>query len=111
MNRKHAQWVAQLTEKIVASRYFLVIGTKNYLEEMENRKGEAYIQATIARKYNKPVILLLDTNMTKVDKLKLENHFSAYNVVKELEFDINSDLDQIVKEVAAVCKGEDDKRQ
>lgn len=80
-----------LIEAIIKSDIFLVIGEEGYLRNLQDRNSQISAQAKMAKKLNKPVIMLIDKNMPGDKKLELERYFAGYNVIKVRELDLNNE--------------------
>lgn len=80
-----------LTEQIVSSGVFIAIGTKEYLHALRDSRSNMSIQAKIARKFNKPVIILHTTELSETDKADLERFYIGYNVIKTIDIDLQDD--------------------
>lgn len=78
-----------LTEQIVYSEVFIVMGNKAHLFALRYSRSEASIQTKLARKFNKPVIIVLMNELSETDKADLERFFIGYNVIKTFELDLN----------------------
>ena len=61
-----------LVEAIAGSEIFLALATKNYLNDICNPNSEVAVQARLAKKLNKPVIILIATDLSQAGKLELE---------------------------------------
>ncbi len=80
-----------LEDAIKDSQIFLVLATSTYLKELKDRKSDVYIQAKLAKKMKKPVVILYVKNKISIDeKIEIERFFSSYNVIKEMEMDSES---------------------
>lgn len=80
-----------LKEQIVYSGVFVVMGNKAYLNELRDIRSDMSIQVKIAKKFNKPVIILLTNELSGTDKADLERFFIGYNVIKTIDIDLNDD--------------------
>ena len=78
-----------LTEQIVYSGVFIVMGNKAHLFALRYSRSEASIQTKLARKFNKPVIIVLLNELSETDKADLERFFIGYNVIKTIDLDLN----------------------
>lgn len=78
-----------LTEQIVYSEVFIVMGNKAHLFALRYSRSEASIQTKLARKFNKPVIIVLMNELSETDKADLERFFIGYNVIKTIDLDLN----------------------
>lgn len=100
-------------EKIINSEFFLVLGTKHYLHDLHNPKSNISIQVKLAKRLNKPVIIIIDNRLSDIEKMKLEEFFVYHNVVKEIEVNMGdlSSSENLAKELKSVIlhKGDDDK--
>lgn len=92
----------KLKKQIVDSDLFAVLGTKHYLHALKTNKENILYQIRIARKYNKPTLLLISKNLSEEDIMELESHFYAHNVIKEMVIDLSNEDSQ--KEVIAEIK-------
>ena len=90
-NEKKRLKPKNLTEQIVYSEVFIVMGNKAHLRALQDIRSNVSIQAKIARKFNKPVIILLTTELSGTDKADLEGFFIGYNVIKTIDIDLNDD--------------------
>jgi len=90
-NEKKRLKPKNLTEQIVYSEVFIVMGNKAHLRALQDIRSSVSIQAKIARKFNKPVIILLTTELSGTDKADLEGFFIGYNVIKTIDIDLNDD--------------------
>lgn len=80
-----------LVEAIAGSEIFLALADKNYPNDIRNPNSEVSIQAGIAKKLNKPVVIVMAKNLSQAGKLEIERFFVGYNVIKVIEFDLNDD--------------------
>lgn len=96
-----------LIEAIADSAIFMALATKNYLQEMHNPNSDVSIQARIAKKLNKPVLILMEKKISQADKLEIERFFVGYKVIKVIEFDFDDDgaWDYAAKEIDLVIRG------
>lgn len=102
MNKKRYVEMNRLKRQIVDSHLFVVLGTKNYLHALKTNKENILYQVRIARKYNKPTLIIISKNLSGEDIIELEKHFYAHNVVKEMVLDLSDEESQ--KEVVAEIK-------
>lgn len=95
-----------LVEAIAGSETFLALATKNYLREMRNPNSEVAIQSRIAKKLNKPVIIVLAKDLPQADKLEIERRFLGYKVIKVIELDFNdqSSWTDAIKEIGELTR-------
>jgi hypothetical protein len=77
-----------LIETIARSNTFVAVANITYLQNLQFPDSEMSVHAKIAKKLNKPVILVIDRSLPHECKLWIERFFSGYNVIKELEFDL-----------------------
>lgn len=92
----------RLKRQIVDSNLFAVLGTKNYLHALKTNKENILYQIRIARKYNKPTLLLISKNLSEEEIMELESHFYAHNVIKEMVLDLSNEDSQ--KEIVLEIK-------
>lgn len=94
-----------LIEAIAGSAIFIALGTKNYLRELHNRNTRVAIHAKIAKKLNKPVVIISTNKLSKADKVDLERFFVGYNVMQVLELDLDDDTSwyAVVKEISRLA--------
>lgn len=78
-----------LIETIAASNTFVPVANRTYLQNLQFPDSEMSVHAKIAKKLNKPVILIIDRALPHEGKLWIERFFSGYNVIKEMECDLN----------------------
>jgi len=78
-----------LAETIAASNVFVPVANRTYLQNLQFPDSEMSVHAKIAKTLNKPVILVIDRALPYEGKLWIERFFSGYNVIKELECDLN----------------------
>lgn len=102
----------RLKRQIVDSNLFVVLGTKNYLHALKTNKENILYQIRIARKYNKPTLLLVSKNLSEDDIMELESHFYAHNVIKEMVLDLSNEDSQkeIVAEIKRLAEEQEKKR-
>lgn len=80
--------LTRLKLQIVDSDLFVVLGTKNYLHSLKTNNENILYQVVIAKRYNKPTLLIIDKDLSKVEVIELEGYFSEHNVVKEIILDL-----------------------
>lgn len=99
-----------LIEAIAGSEIFLALATKNYLQEMHDPNSEVSTHSKIAKKFNKPVIIVLAKNLSQADKLEIERFFVGYNVIRVINLDLDDDsswkdaaeeIAQVIREIQA----------
>ncbi len=78
-----------LAETIACSNTFVPVADISYLHALQFPVSEMSVHAKIAKELNKPVILVIDRALPHEGKLWLERFFSGYNVIKEMECDLN----------------------
>ena len=79
-----------LIETIAGSNTFVPVVDITYLYALHFFPGSKIsVHAELAKKLNKPVILVIDRSLLHEDRLWVERFFSGYNVIKELECDLN----------------------
>lgn len=103
----------KLKKQIVDSDLFAVLGTKNYLHALKTNKENILYQIRIARKYNKPTLLLISKNLSEEDIMELESHFYAHNVIKEMVLDLSNEDSQkeIVLEIKRLAEEHEKKHR
>jgi hypothetical protein len=74
---------------LVVSDVFLVLATRNYLQDL--KKGDTRIvgQVEVAKKLGKPVFLLIDTRLTPDEEKELKTYFEQNKVIGEARFNPN----------------------
>ena len=78
-----------LAETIACSNTFVPVADIIYLHALQFPGSEMSVHAKIAKKLNKPVILVIDRALLHEGKMWLERFFSGYNIIKEMECDLN----------------------
>ena len=78
-----------MAETIAASNTFVPVANLTYLQNLHFPDSEMSVHAKIAKELNKPVILVIDRALSHEGKLWIERFFSGYNVIKEMECDLN----------------------
>lgn len=78
----------RLIGAIVKSDVFLVVATRNYLEAIKNDPN-IYDQIQIARQHKKPVLFLMDRQMTEEERREIKKHFDGMDIIGEISFDSN----------------------
>lgn len=93
--------VKSLVETIARSNAFVVMADRTYMQALPIPYSDVSIHAKIARKLNKPVILIIDSELSHEGKIFIERYFSGYNVIKAIECDLGDDKqwDVIKKEI------------
>lgn len=91
MTEKNRLKPKNLTEQIVYSVVFIAVGNKAYLSALQDNRSDMSIQAKLARKFNKPVIIVLTNELSETDKADLERFFIRYNVIKTLDLDFENE--------------------
>lgn len=79
----------QHEKTIAASNVFVPVANRTYLQNLQFPDSEMSVHAKIAKELNKPVILVIDRALPHEGKLWIERFFSGYNVIKEIECDLN----------------------
>lgn len=82
--------IARLTEKVINSDFFLAIGTSTYLRELQYPYSSISMQVKMAKKYNKPTIILIDSKLPEVKKLELDRYLYDMNIMGTIEIDWKS---------------------
>jgi hypothetical protein len=74
---------------LVVSDVFLVLATRNYLQDL--KKGDTRIvgQVEVAKELGKPVFLLIDTRLTPDEEKELKTYFEQNKVIGEARFNPN----------------------
>ncbi len=95
-----------LIEAIAGSEIFIALATKNYLQEMHDPNSEVSIQSKIAKRLNKPVVIVMAKNLSQAGKLEIERFFVGYNVIKviDLDFDDDSSWKDAAEEIRRVTR-------
>ncbi len=91
MTETNNRFFKNILEQIVFSETFNVMGDKIYLKALRDSRSDVSVQAKIAKKYNKPVIIWMMKELSPEDRLDLERFFSGYNVIQVLELDHDDD--------------------
>ncbi len=104
--KKEEKKKPSLIEAIAGSEIFIALATKNYLQEMHNPNSEVSIQAGIAKKLNKPVVILMAKTISQTGKLEIERFFVGYNVIKviDLDFDDYSSWKDAAEEIGQIAR-------
>lgn len=87
--RDENQHEKTIAEAVAASNTFVPAANRFYLQNLQFPDSEMSVHAKIAKELNKPVILVIDRALPPEGKLWIERFFSGYNVIKELEYDLN----------------------
>lgn len=72
-------------DKIAESGIFLILGTRNYLEETRS-PGPLVEQIKMAFALGKPVLLLIEETLNKHERAELRGLLSDFPTVRELVF-------------------------
>lgn len=88
--------VNKLKKKISGCKFFIVLGTKNYLKELRIEDSDILIQIKIARELKKPFFIIKDSRLTNDETEEIGKYFSKDNVVKEITVDIGSKLSVMI---------------
>jgi len=90
-------------DKIASSDIFLVIGTANYLEEV-NSPGPLAEQRKMAKALKRPVLLMVDCHLSDEQRSQPRGLYSEFDIVREIAFDqdamddMNDKLLEVVRE-------------
>lgn len=92
-------------DKIAESGVFLVLGTRDYLEETRS-PGSLVEQIKMAFALGKPVLLLIEETLNEHERAELRGLFSDFPIARELVFNksavnetkgLEDALDELVK--------------
>lgn len=91
----------KLAKKIDLSNLFVVLVTKNYIEELRNLNGEILTSIRTAVELKKPFFIIVDSRLTKEEKDEIDNYFHGYDIIKRMEIDIKNkqSIDIIAREI------------
>jgi hypothetical protein len=94
----------KLTKKIIGSDLFIVLGTRDYVTSLKEADESIAIQIDIARKFKKPLFMIIDRNLSKEDRKYLDEYFSKDNIISRMEVDIGNRASTafIAKEIKAL---------
>lgn len=79
-------WTSGLKE----SKYFLALATKNYLQDLREATNPVHSQVLLAKRLKKPVVLLIEESLTKLEIEELKEYFRGLTIVLELTFNRES---------------------
>ncbi len=80
-----------LERRIYASEVFIIYGTRNYYDALFFGDEEICEQIRLAKKLEKPVILLLDTELSKFQMADMRT-IKGINVIKEIIYDFKDEI-------------------
>lgn len=93
----------KLSRKIETSRLFVVLGTKNYIDDLKGNDENIMISIDVARAMNKPFLMVIDRNLSKEDRQYLEEYFSKDNIMSKIDIDMNNTM-------SIICMAQEIKR-
>ena len=73
--------VFELARGIADSNVFIALVTKNYIEALKDGNSPVSLQVKLAKKYNRPVIILVDNRLSKNEKIELEMYFIGFDIL------------------------------
>lgn len=97
-------------EALASSATFMAIGNQNYLRGLHNSGSGISRKVALAKKLNKPVILVLTNELSQSDKADFERYFIGHNVIKVIDLilwdedSMNSAFSEIGKTLDEVRK-------
>jgi len=73
--------VFELARCIADSNVFIALATKNYIEALKDGDSPVSLQVKLAKKHNRPVIILVDNRLSENEKIKLERYFVGFDIL------------------------------
>ena len=74
-----------LDEAMRASKVFLVLCTRNYLNDLKNLDSRLYLEFKAAKELRIPTVLLLFEDLTEEEKIEAKELFRGHKVLKVFE--------------------------
>lgn len=108
-----SQLEEKLTKKISPIDIFVIMATKSYLDALRNMDGDILTQIDIARKFQKPFLIVVDKRLSKDEIKEIEEYFSNDNIIKRTTIDMYShiskrDVASEIKRIARELSGKDE---
>lgn len=93
-----------LKRRVSASDVFIVYGTQRYYESLFFGDEEVCESIILAIELEKPVILLLDTKLSKSQMIDMRT-IKGINVIKEIIYDFNDKIEKkkTEEEITRIC--------
>jgi len=76
-----------LIEEIASSEVFIVVGTKNYLQDIREANPMMLTQVALALDMDKPVFLFIEKGLNDQEATEIRDLFCKHRVIKEYRFD------------------------
>lgn len=93
----------KLSRKIETSQLFVVLGIKNYIDDLKGNDENIMISIDVARAMNKPFLMVIDRNLSKEDRQYLEEYFSKDNIMSKIDMDMTNTM-------SIICMAQEIKR-
>lgn len=108
-----SQLEKKLTKKISPADIFVVMATKNYLDALRNMDGDILTQIDIARKFQKPFLIVVDKRLSKNEIKEIDEYLSNDNIIKRVAIDIYDHISKRnvaseIKRLAREVSGKDE---
>lgn len=96
--RESDEHLIELIHGICASKFFIAMVDRGYLEEMRDKNSKVAFQIGLAKIIGKPFLIIMDKKLTNIEKMEAESYFRHYNVIREFEVDFNH-INELEKDV------------